>query len=81
MISVLVFSYSETLKSMLVEYADTEMGFLNDYSDDDPNHKSIRGNGFTTFHLHVSQCRFLQNQIVLNQYLFPMHRLSIFIQG
>ena len=32
MISVVVFSYSESLKSMLVEYAATEMGFLDDYS-------------------------------------------------
>ena len=41
---------------MLVEYAATEMGFLDDYSDTDPNHKSIRGNGITTFLFHVSQC-------------------------
>ena len=41
---------------MLVEYAATEMGFLGDYSDADPNHKSIRGNGITTFILHIAQC-------------------------
>ena len=29
---------------------------LDDYSDADPNHKSIRGNGITTFLLHVAQC-------------------------
>ena len=56
MISVVVFSYSETLKFMLVEYAATEMGFLDDYSDADPNHKSIRVNGITSFLLHVAQC-------------------------
>ena len=55
MISVVVFSYSETLKSMLVEYADIEMGLLDDYSDADPNHKSIRVNGITTFLFHVAQ--------------------------
>ena len=55
MISVVLFSYSETLKSMLVKYAATEMGFLDDYSDNDPNHKSIRGNGITTFLFHVAQ--------------------------
>ena len=33
MISLVLFSYSETLESMLVEYAALEMGFLNDYSD------------------------------------------------
>ena len=56
MISVVVFSYSETLKIMLVEYAATEMGSLDDYSDDAPKGKGIRGNGITTFLLHVSQC-------------------------
>ena len=56
MISVVVFSYSETLKSMLVEYAAPEMGFLDDYSDAEPNHKSIRGNGIITFLFHVAQC-------------------------
>ena len=56
MISVVVFSYSETIKSMLVEYAATETGFLDDYSHADPNHKSIRGNGITTFLFHVAQC-------------------------
>ena len=32
------------------------MGFLNDYSDSDPNHKSIMGNVITTFIFHVAQC-------------------------
>ena len=32
------------------------MGFLDDCSGADPNHKSIRGNGITTFLFHVSQC-------------------------
>ena len=32
------------------------MGFLDDYSDADPNHKSIRGKGITTFPFHVAQC-------------------------
>ena len=41
---------------MLIEYADTAMGFLDDYSDADPNHKSIRENGITTFLFHVAQC-------------------------
>ena len=56
MISVFVFSYSQTLKSMLIEYAATEIGFLDDYSDSDPNHKSIKGNGITTFLFHVADC-------------------------
>ena len=32
------------------------MDFLDDYSDADPNHKSIRGNGITTYFFHVAQC-------------------------
>ena len=40
---------------MLIEYAATEMGFLDFYSDADPNHKSIKGNGITTFLFHVAQ--------------------------
>ena len=32
------------------------MDFFDDYSDADPNHKSIRGNGITTFLFHVSLC-------------------------
>ena len=56
MISVVVFSYSETLKIMLIKYAATEMVFLDYYSYADPNHKSIRGNGITTFLFHVSRC-------------------------
>ena len=55
MISVVVFSYSETLESMLVDYAVTEMGSLDDYSDAAPQGKSMRGNGITTFLLHVAQ--------------------------
>ena len=46
---------------MLIEYAATEMGFLDDYSDADPNHKIIRGSGINTFLLHVYQC------IIFNQ--------------
>ena len=41
---------------MLIEYAATEMGFLDYYSDADQNHKIIRGNGITTFLFHVAQC-------------------------
>ena len=32
------------------------MGFLDDYSDADPNQKSIRGNVITKFLFHVAQC-------------------------
>ena len=72
MISVVVFSYSQTLKSMLIEYAGTEMGFLDDYSDANPNHKSIRGNGITKFLFHVAQCIILNLTNHVKQYLLPM---------
>ena len=61
MISVVVFSYSETVESMLVDYPITEMGSLDDYSDAAPQGKSMRGNFITTFLLHVAQC------IIFNQ--------------
>ena len=56
MISVVVFSYSEKLEGMMVEYKATEMGSLDDDLDAAPKEKSIRGNGITTFLLHVFQC-------------------------
>ena len=37
------------------------MGLFDDYYDADPNQKSIRENGITTFLLHVAQC------IIFNQ--------------
>ena len=42
--------------SMLVDYAVTEMGSLDDYSDAAPQVKCMRGNGITIFLLHVAQC-------------------------
>ena len=56
MISFIVVSYSETLESILVEYAVTEMGYHGDFLDAAPQGKSMRGNGITTFLLHVAQC-------------------------
>ena len=58
MISVVVFSYSETLEGMLVDYTVTEMVSLGDYLDADPQEKSTRGNGINTFIFHVAQCIF-----------------------
>ena len=46
---------------MLVDYAVTEMGFLDDYSDAAPQGKIMRGNGIITFLLHDAQC------IIFNQ--------------
>ena len=61
MISVVVFYYSETLESMLVDYSVTEMGFLDDYLGAAPQRKSMRENGIATLLLHVAQC------IIFNQ--------------
>ena len=56
MISVVVFFYSNTLKSMLVDYAVTQMGCFDDYLDAAPHAKTMRRNGITIFLLHVAQC-------------------------
>ena len=56
MISAVVFFYSNTLKSMLMDYAVTEMFCFDDYSDAAPRAKNMRGNDITTFLLHVSKC-------------------------
>ena len=74
MISVVVFSYSETLESMLVNYAVTEMCFLDDYSDAAPQGKIMRGNDITTFFLHVAQCINFTKKIAVKQHLLPIHR-------
>ena len=74
MISVVVFSYSETLEGMLVEYVGTEMGFFDDYSDADPNQKIIRGNGINTFLLHAAQCIIFNQTNRVKKHLLPMHR-------
>ena len=55
MISAVVFFYSNTPESMLVDYAVTEMGCFDDYSDAAPSAKTMRVNGITTFLLHVAQ--------------------------
>ena len=41
---------------MLVDYAVTKMGCFDDYSDAAPRAKNMKGNGITTFILHVAQC-------------------------
>ena len=65
MISVAVFFYSNTLKSMFVYYAVTDMGYFDDYLDSAPRAKNMRGNCITTFILNISQCiTFRQTNIV-----------------
>ena len=65
MISVVVFSYSNELQSMLVDYVVTEMGCFGGYSGATPRVKTMRVNGITTFILHVAKCiTFNQKQIV-----------------
>ena len=50
---------------MLVDYAVTDMGCFDDYSDADPCAKTIMENSITTFLLHISQCiTFRQTNIV-----------------
>ena len=56
MISFVVFFYSNTLKSVLVDYAVKEMGYFGDYLDAAPRAKTMRVNGIITFILHIFQC-------------------------
>ena len=61
MISVVVFFYSKTLKSMLVDYAVTDMGCFDGYYDSAPCTKKMKGNVITTFLLHFTQCMNLKH--------------------
>ena len=54
------------------------MGFLDDYLDDDPNHKSIRGNGITTLLLHVYQCIIFNKKICVKTILIADASLKSF---
>ena len=56
MVSVVVFSNSNTHKSMLVNYAVIEMGCFDVCLDAAPRAKTMRGNGISTFLLYVAQC-------------------------
>ena len=78
MISVVVFSYSETLESMLVDYAVIKMVFLDDYSYAAPQSKSIRGNSITTFILHVAQCIISNKKNRVKTTLIPNASLKSF---
>ena len=50
---------------MLVDYAVSEMGCFDDYSDAASRAKTMKGNGITTFLLHVYQCTtFHQTKLV-----------------
>ena len=72
-ISVVVFSYSNTVQGMFVDYAVIEMGLFSDYSDAAPRAKIMRGNGITSFLLHVAQCITFSQKQLLQQHLLPRH--------
>ena len=80
MISVVVISYSNTRQSMLADYVAIEMGCFDDYLDAAPHAKKMRGNGITTFILHVAQCITFNQTMFLQQHLLPMHGWSNYIQ-
>ena len=54
------------------------MGFLDHYREADPNHKSIRGNGITTFLLHVAQCIIFNQTNIVKTILFANASLKSF---
>ena len=66
MISVVVFFNSNALKSMLVDYAITEVSCFDDYSYAAPRAKTMGGNGVSTFLLQVYQC----NRLPSNKYYY-----------
>ena len=74
MISVFVLSYSNTLQIILVDYAVTDMGCFDDYSDAAPRAKTIKVNCITTFLLHIPQC------ITFNQAKFVTETLIVKIR-
>ena len=55
-ISVVLLFYSNTPKSMLVDYAIIEMGCFGGYLYAAPRAKTMTVNGISTFLLHVAQC-------------------------
>ena len=56
MISVVVFFYSNTIQSILVYYAVTDMDCFDDYPGAVPCAKIMRENDITTFVLQISLC-------------------------
>ena len=54
---------------MLADYAVTEMGCFDDYSDAAPRAKKMRGNGINTFLLHVYRCIIFNLKKLLQQHL------------
>ena len=77
-ISVAVFFYSNTLQSMLVDYAVTDMGFFFDYSDAATRAKTMWGNGITRFILHFSQCITFRQSIIVSATLIAKELLYSF---
>ena len=50
---------------MLLDYAVTDMGWFDDYSDAEQRERTMRGNGITIFLLYVAQCiTFNQTKLV-----------------
>ena len=68
-ISGVVFFYSNKIQSVFVDYAITDMGCFDDYSDAAPHSKKNEGNGITNFLLHVAQCIIFNQTKKLQQHL------------
>ena len=63
---------------MFVDYAVTEMGLFDDYSDASPRAKTKRGNGITTFILHSAQCITLRQANIVTTTLIAEASLKSF---
>ena len=66
---------------MLVDYAVTDMGFFDDYSDATPRAKTMGGNGITTFILHGAQCITFRQTNIVKAILIAEASLKSFYSG
>ena len=57
------------------------MGFFDDYLDAAPRDKTMRGNGITTFILHVAQCITFRQTNIVTSTLIAKAPLKSFIHG
>ena len=73
MISVVVFSYTNKLQIMFVDYAVIDMGCFDNYLDAEPRAKTMSGNDMNTFILYVAQCITFNQFVILQQHLLLKH--------
>ena len=63
---------------MLADYSVTDISCFDDYSNAAPRTKTMRGNGITTFFLHVAQCSTFHKTIIVTATLIAKASLKLF---